>query len=123
MNTVIVEVEGVLNGRPLTYLNDEKYCSSLTRSHLMYGRRLFNSSKGVGSKTLASTDWQKSVQHHVVVAKHFEQRFINEYLTALKERHYYQNKTKSIKNNIKIEDVHGFEGVIKSLHKMLSPPV
>ena len=88
----------------------------------MYGRRLFNSSKGVGSKTLASTDWQKSVQHHVVVAKHFKQRFINEYLTALQERHYYQNKTKSIKNNIKIEDVHGFEGVIKLSIKCQVPP-
>ena len=27
---VIVEVEGVLNGRPLLYLSEEKYCSSLT---------------------------------------------------------------------------------------------
>ena len=97
-----------MNGRPLTYLSDEEYCSSLTRSHLMYGRRLFNSSKGVGSEISASIDWQKSVQRHVVVAKHFKQCFINEYLAALQERHHYQNKTKSIKNNIKIEDVHGF---------------
>ena len=112
-----------MNGRPLTYLNDEEYCSGLTPDHFIYGRSLFNSSKGIGSEISASIDCQKIVQHHVVVTKPFKQRFINEYLTALQERHYYQNKTKSIKNNIKIEDVHGFEGVIKSLHKMLSPPV
>ena len=106
MNTVVVEVEGVLNRRPLTYSSDEQYCSSLTPNHLMYGRSLFNSSKGVSSEISASIDCQKIVQHHIVVTKHFKQRFINEYLTALQERHYYyQNKRKSIKNNVKIREV------------------
>ena len=106
LKTVIVEVEGLLNGHPLTYLSDEEYCSSLTPNHLMYGRSLFNSSKGVSSEISASIDCQKIVQHHIVVTKHFKQRFINEYLTALQERHcYYQNKRKGIKNNVKIGDV------------------
>ena len=66
----------------------------------------FNSSKGVSSEISDSIDCQKIVQHHIVVTKHFKQRFINEYLTALQERHYYyQNKRKGIKNNIKIGDV------------------
>ena len=56
LNTVIVEFEGVLNGRPLTYLSDEEYGSSLTSNHLMYGRSLFNSSDGVDSEISASTD-------------------------------------------------------------------
>ena len=103
MNTVIVKVEGVLNERPLTYLSDEEYCSSLTPNHLMYGRSLFNSSKGVHSEISATIDCQKIVQHHIVVTKYFKQRFTNEYLTALQERHY-QNKRESIKNNIKIGD-------------------
>ena len=73
---------------------------------IMYGRSLFNSSKGVDSEISASIDCQKIVQHHVVVTKHFKQRFINKYVTALQERHcYYQNKRKGIKNNIKIGDV------------------
>ena len=105
MNAVIVEVEGVLNGRQLTYLSDKEYCFSLTLNHLMYGRSLFNSSKGVSSEISASIGCQKIVQHHIVVTKHFKQRFINEYLTALEGRHYYQNERKGIKNNIKIGDV------------------
>ena len=106
MNTVIVEAEGVLNGRPLKCLSDEDYCSSLTPNHPMYGQNLFNSSKGVSSEISASIDCQKIVQHPITVTKHFKQRFINEYLTALQERHYYyQNKRKGIKNNIKIGDV------------------
>ena len=72
----------------------------------MYGRSLFNSSKGVSSEISASIDCQKIVQHHIVVTNLFKERFINEYLTALQGRHYYyQNKRKSIKNNIKIGDV------------------
>ena len=95
-----------MNGRPLTCLSDEEYCSSLTPNEPMYGQSLFNSSKGVSSEVSARIDCQKIVQHDVVVTKHFKQRFINECLTALQERHYYyQNKRKGIKNNTKIGDV------------------
>ena len=87
LNTVIVEVKGALNGRPLTYSSDEEYCSSLTPNHLVYGRSLFNSSKGVSSEISVSVGCQKIVQHHILVTKHFKQRFINEYLTALEGRH------------------------------------
>ena len=41
---------------------------------------------------------------HVVVTKHVKQRFVNKYLTALQERHYYQDKRKGIKNNLEIGD-------------------
>ena len=71
----------------------------------MYGRSSFNSTKGVSSEISARIDCQNIVQHHIVVTKHFKHRFINDHLTALQERHYYQNKRKSIKNNIKIGDV------------------
>ena len=44
LNAVNAEVDGVLNGLPLTYLSEEEYCISLMPNHLMYGRSLFNSS-------------------------------------------------------------------------------
>ena len=94
-----------MNGRPLTCLSDEEYCSSLTPNHLMYGRSLCNSSEGIDSEISAITDCQKTVQHHVAATRHFKQPFVNEYLTALQERHHYQNKRKDIKSNIKIGDV------------------
>ena len=62
-----------MNGRTLTYLNDEEYYSSLTPNHLMHGQSLFNSSKAVSSKISASIDCQKIVQHNIVrrVARNF----------------------------------------------------
>ena len=38
--TVLTEVEGVLNSRPLTYIHPEVTDNPLTPSHLVIGRRL-----------------------------------------------------------------------------------
>ena len=38
MVTVVTEIEGCLNSRPLTYLNEENIEDLLTPNHLIYGR-------------------------------------------------------------------------------------
>ena len=38
--TILLEVKGTLNSRPLTYAYDEVSAEILTPSHLVYGRRL-----------------------------------------------------------------------------------
>ena len=42
LNTILIEIEGVINARPLTYVYDDEdpLSSVLTPSHLIYGRRL-----------------------------------------------------------------------------------
>ena len=40
LNTVLTEVEGVLNSRPLTYVYQNEIEEPLTPSHPMIGRRL-----------------------------------------------------------------------------------
>lgn len=42
MHTLLVEIEGVLNARPLTYIYDdiEGIFYPLSPSHLIYGRRI-----------------------------------------------------------------------------------
>ena len=83
LNIVLIEIEGVLNGRPLTYLNDEEYCDSLTLNHLAHGRGIFNRT---------TTNLMKSVIEMIVVKlckvikslnKHFKKRYVNEHFTAL----------------------------------------
>ena len=39
--TTLVEVEGTLNSRPLTYIYDEVENDVLTPNHLIFGRRSF----------------------------------------------------------------------------------
>ena len=36
--TVVTEIEGFLNSKPLTYLNEENVYDLLTPNHLIYGR-------------------------------------------------------------------------------------
>ena len=42
MNTLLVEIEGILNSRPLTYVEDDTggVGYTLSPSHLIYGRRI-----------------------------------------------------------------------------------
>ena len=42
MNTLLIEIEGVLNSRPLTYVEDDTAGISytLSPSHLIYGRKI-----------------------------------------------------------------------------------
>ena len=45
LNTLLIEIESVINGRPLTYVYDdsEGISYALTPAHLLYGRRLVTS--------------------------------------------------------------------------------
>ena len=38
MVTTVTEIEGCLNSRSLTYLNEENFYDLLTPNHLIYGR-------------------------------------------------------------------------------------
>ena len=40
LETIVLEIEAVVNSRPLSYLHDDELLEPLTPSHLMYGRRL-----------------------------------------------------------------------------------
>lgn len=40
METILIELEGTLNSRPLTYEYDEEGAEMLTPSHLVLGRQL-----------------------------------------------------------------------------------
>ena len=40
MVTVVTEIEGCLNSRPLTCLNEENVYDLLTPNHLIYGRNI-----------------------------------------------------------------------------------
>lgn len=42
LNTALIEVEGIVNSRPLTYVTSEDFEESLTPSHLLIGRRILS---------------------------------------------------------------------------------
>ena len=95
LQTVISEIEAILNDRPLTYVSSES-CDPepLTPSHLLYGRRITrlpypsDITENIDKLTVpTSTTFirQADIKHELI--RQFQIRWKNEYLTALREFH------------------------------------
>ena len=87
--TIIVETEGILNSRPLTYVTDEMR-DLLTPSQLVIGRRLLSSHGSVnrpseGYHTVH--DLSRREKYLNTLLSHFWKRWQKEYLTELRVHH------------------------------------
>ena len=77
LHTVLVEVEGTLNSRPLTYVSSDDPEEPLTPSHLMYGRRILLLPKVIGSRqasldhTVSSEDLPRRQKYLGLLLEHF----------------------------------------------------
>ena len=103
--TIIVETEGILNSRPLTYVSDEMR-DPLTPSQLVIGRRLLSSNGSAkqpsgGDHTVR--DLSRREKYLNAVLSHFWKRWQKEYLTELRIHHNCNSSNK--KPTIKVGDV------------------
>lgn len=95
LNTIVTEVEMIMNDRPLTYTStDIDDMEPLTPSHLLYGRNmkslpyprteLDESTKTI---TLNNSSLVKRKMRLCEIIQHFWKRWKNDYLTSLREFH------------------------------------
>lgn len=105
--TTLIEVEGTINSRPLTYEYDEVGVEVLTPSHLIFGRRLQSIPDG---KLKIDDDDDNDAQHylsrHRFLARtrtHFWNRWKREYLADLREYHKGNENRKG--SEVKLSDV------------------
>ena len=98
LHTIIVEIEGVLNSRPLTYQYPDDLEQPLTSSHLLTGRRLLQ--LPMPSREHEDRDFNKA--HDIIrkratyltrVLEHCWKRWKHEYLANLREQHFLNRKT------------------------------
>ena len=93
--TIIIEIEGVINSRPLCYIySDSSTEEVLTPSHLMVGRRLLSRNTSLDQAEFNSTEkyLSKRVKYLNTLINHFQRRFQKEYLTELREHQHLNNK-------------------------------
>ena len=89
LQTVIIDVEGIINSRPLTYLYDDDVEEVLTPSHLLLGRRLLSTfdepfDDGVDVDSAVIT---KRMKYLKSLSDHYWKRFRDEYLLELRSQH------------------------------------
>ena len=95
LQTLVVEVEAILNDRPLTHVSlDLKDAEPLTPAHLLHGRRITSlphevpEEQDLDDSIYGSiTDVAQRVQLQAFLLNQFQARWKYEYLTSLREHH------------------------------------
>ena len=106
LQTMITEIEAVLNDRPLTYTSsDITDPQPLTPVHLLYGRKMIRLPHECQADDLSDPDYNDNSQLRKQAAhllQSFQSRWKHEYLTALRE---YHRATGHNHQQIKIGDI------------------
>ena len=88
LSTLLTEIEGLINARPLTYVYDDEESISypLTPSDLIYGRRVTTTPNSQHFEITSTYDsLTKRLKHHRHLLGQFTRQWRNEYLTSLRE--------------------------------------
>ena len=90
VNTILVEIEGVINSRPITYVHDDSEGISypLTPSHLVNGRNLSHLPHNRYYEVVGTYETlSKRAKYNRLLLGNFTKRWKNEYLLGLLEAH------------------------------------
>ena len=112
MHTALVEIERIINSRPISYLSSDDVEEPLTPSHLLVGHRILNLPDHLnyheedGDEEFQITDetLQRRAKHLSSVLNHFWKRWSKEYLLELRDAHRQKYST-STSTNIRVGDV------------------
>ena len=97
LSTILVEIEGVINSRPLTYVYDdfEGVSFPLTASHLINGRNLLQDPSHRFGEIISTYEaLSKRAKYHFRLLWEFSKRWKREYLTGLMEAFKTKQHTK-----------------------------
>ena len=105
METVLVEIEALINSRPLTYLYEDDVSEPLTPSHLLAGRNL---ASPPSSPSLVDCDSQmltRRFRYLRCTLRILWRQFRHEYLTELREHHMHCSRKSVDVSKLRVGDV------------------
>ena len=90
LNTVVIEVEAIVNDRPLTYVDNEEFHEAITPNHLIIGHRLntMNDQQCDAKREIkseCSPRVRQRLRHKLKVLDDFRRRWKKEYLLDLRD--------------------------------------
>ena len=112
MHTAIVEIEAIVNSRPLAYIYPDDLEQPLTPSHLLVGRRLLSLPDHLTylepeedeDFELTTESLQRRAKYLNSVLNHFWRRWSREYLLELRDTHR-QRSTENSQKSIETGDM------------------
>ena len=106
MNTALIEIEGIINTRPLTYLHDNDISEPLTPSHLLIGHDLNVSNEAEPSSVISNAESMSNRYNYLQSTLEAAwDKFHRHYLTELREHHMYNHRKTKDDNVLQIGDV------------------
>ena len=94
LTTVLVEVEAIINSRPLTYMSSDDIEEALTPAHLILGKRLLTLPDGkicLNEEDDTPEILSKRAKYLRTLQTHFWRKWQSEYLSELREHHTARN--------------------------------
>ena len=95
LRTLMVEIEAVINNRPLTYMYDDEngITYPLTPSDPIYGRQLSTSPNSKHFNVISTNKaLTKKARHHFRLLENFNRQWQKEYLLSLRENYYVKKQ-------------------------------
>jgi len=108
LQTAVVEIEAIVNARPLTYVYDdeESVSTPLTPSHLIIGRRVTVAPKDQHFEVVSvNKALTKKAKHQQRLLQQFTKRWQHEYLLSLRERASEKCKRQNKECPISVGDI------------------
>ena len=105
METVVIEIEGLINSRPLTYLYEDDISEPLTPAHLLSGRNLSSSPEASSLIDWDARALTRRFQYLRTTLRALWCKFQHHYLTELREHHMNTNRKTNSDNKLKVGDV------------------
>ena len=104
MQTVLFEVEMILNNRPLTYVYPDEIENALTPNHLLFGRMLTSSSYQDTPIQYQAQDITAQSKKVNRIITHFWNRWYKEYVVNLRETHKHNSQNQH-QQHIRLNDI------------------
>ena len=104
---ILIEIESIISSRPLTYMSNNHDESFITPYHLIYGRHINEKCYKYDARNEITSDQIRENFSSIIrnVKSYFIKRFEDEYITAIQEREYYNQKKFKNSEQLVIGDV------------------
>ena len=113
LQTTVIEVESIINSRPLSYVSSNDLEEPLTPSHLLIGRRVLSLPDNLsherelndGDFEVSPTQLNRQMKHLNNTLNQFWRRWREEFLVGLRESHRWKQKEASSQSPISVGDL------------------